>query len=80
VLALTGTLPEPWRGPLLTVVVVGALVLGVLAVVGWMRGREQIARAAGDGSEAHNKDGSKGGGRQEAIATGKRGRAINERK
>jgi hypothetical protein len=79
VLGLTDVLPEPWRGPLLTVVVIGALGLGALAVVGWMRGRTQIARAEGEESEAGNKDRSKTGGRQEAIATGKGGRAINER-
>jgi hypothetical protein len=80
VLALTEALPEPWRGPLLTVVVIGALLLSLLAVIGWMRGREQFARAEGTESEARNRDGSQGGGRQEAIARGKSARAINERK
>jgi O-antigen ligase len=79
VLALTDTLPEAWRGPLLVLTVLGALGLGALALVGWTRGREQVARADGPGSEARNKDSSKTGGRQEAIATGKGGKAVNER-
>ena len=79
VLALTNTLPEAWRGPLLVITVLGAVGLGVLAMVGSMRGREQIARAEGEESEARNKDGGKGGGPQRAVATAKGARAINER-
>lgn len=79
VLGLTELLPGVWRGLLLIFVAFGALGLGVLAVAGWIRGREQIARAEGEEAEARNRDVGKAGGRQEAIATGKGGRAINER-
>jgi hypothetical protein len=80
VLGLTEALPAPWRGPLLTIVAVGALILAMLGVVGWMRSRLQIAEATGDGAEARNKDASKAGGPQAATARGKGAIAINERR
>jgi hypothetical protein len=80
VLGLTEALPEPWRGPMLAIAAVGALALAILGVIAWLRGREQVARADGKGATAHNKDASKAGGRQQAVASGQQARAINERK
>jgi len=82
VLAETGAVPEGWRGPLLIVVAVGAVLLAVLAVLGWAHGRRggaQIATTRGDDSAAKNIDRSGTGGRQSASTRGARSPASNVR-
>ena len=82
VVAAVGILPEGWRGPVMVVVIVGAVLLGVLGVLGWARGTRggaQVARTEGDHSTAQNRDKTKTGGSQNASATGAYSTAINER-
>lgn len=82
VLGLTDAIPAAWRGPLLLVVALGAVVFGVLAVAGWIRssrGGDQNANTEGDRSEARNEDASRGGARQQATTRGKDSPATNIR-
>jgi hypothetical protein len=83
VLGLTNAIPDAWRGPLLLVVVCGAVGFAVLALAGWIRSSragDQVARTEGDRAEARNKDASKGGARQEATTRGKDSPATNIRR
>jgi MFS family permease len=83
VLGLTDAVPEAWRGPLLILVVLGAVCWAVLALAGWMRPSRadpQLARTEGDQSPARNEDASRTGGRQEATSRGKRSPATNIRR
>lgn len=79
-LGLTDVIPLGWRGPLFLVAALGTLGVAVLALVGWMRARDQIAATEGDRSEARNEDASKEGGRQEATTQGKDSPAVNIRR
>ena len=82
VLAAVGILPEGWRGPVVVVVIVGAVLLGVLAVLGWARGTRggaQVARTEGDHSAASNLDETKSGGSQDASTKGVNSPASNIR-
>ena len=82
VVAAVGILPEGWRGPVVVVVIVGAVLLGVLGVLGWSRGTRggaQVARAEGDHSAAQNRDKTKTGGSQHASAKGVNSPASNIR-
>ena len=82
VIAAAGVLPDAWRGPVLLASVVGAVLLGGLALVGWIRGARagsMVAVATGDGADASNIDKTKSGGSQSATATGSGARAHNER-
>ena len=84
VLGLTDAIPEAWRGPLLILVVLGAVSLAMLALAGWMRSSRagaQTAISKGGRSEARNEDSSgRGGGRQEATTRGNDSPAINVRR
>jgi MFS family permease len=82
VLAATDALPAGWRGPVIVLVVIGALLLGLLALAGWMRAARagaQVARTRGDDSAARNEDASRTGGRQEAVTRGNNAPATNIR-
>jgi O-antigen ligase len=83
VLGLTNAVPDAWRGPLLLVIVLGAVGFAALALAGWMRasrGGDQVARTEDDRSAAHNEDTSSGGARQEATTRGKDSPATNIRR
>jgi L-lactate permease len=77
VLETTGVLPEAWRGPVSVAIVVGAVLMGVLALIAWSRG----TRASGDFSAATNSDKTKGktGGSQRASTKGANSPATNKR-
>ena len=82
VVAAVGILPEGWRGPVAVVVIVGAVLLGVLAVLGWARGTRGgalVARTEGDYSAASNLDRTKAGGSQHASTKGANSPASNVR-
>jgi hypothetical protein len=82
VLGLTDLIPEAWRGPLLLVVVLGAVSFAVAALAGWMRNSsasDQVARTKGDRSAAYNED-AISGARQEATTSGKESPATNIRR
>ena len=82
VVAAIGILPEGWRGPVAVVVIVGAVLLGVLAVLGWARGTRggaQVAHTEGDHSAASNLDRTKTGGSQHASTKGANSPASNVR-
>jgi hypothetical protein len=83
VLSVTDALPEAWRGPLLMLVVLGAVGFVAVALAGWMRLNrvgDQVARTDGDNSAARNEDAGKGGGRQDATTRGKDSPATNIRR
>ena len=83
VVAAVDILPEGWRGPVAVVVIVGAVLLGVLAVLGWARGTRggaQVARTEGDRSDASNLDETKSNGSQHASTEGEDSPACNKRK
>jgi len=83
VLAAMDVLPEGWRGAVLTLVTIGILALGALALAGWMRGARagaMVARTEGDNSAALVEDASRTGGAQEAITRGKNSPATAIRK
>ncbi len=77
------TLAEPLRGWLLVTIAIGAFGIGALGIIGWVMGNRpgaQIARTAGDNSEVHNIDRTKGSsGRQVGQTRGKRSPVTNER-
>ena len=81
-LNVAGVLPEAWRGPVFMVIAVGAVLLALLAVLGWARGSRtgpQDARTESDGSAASNIDRTKSGGSQHAATEGKNAPASNLR-
>ena len=80
VLGLTDTIPDAWRGPLLVMVALGAVVFVVVALTGWGRNSrpgDQIAHAKGNRAPAYNYAGTGVGGRQEAKSEGDDAPAIN---
>ncbi len=77
VLDVAGVLPEAWRGPVLTAIVAGAVLLGVLAIRAWAGSRAQTARTQGDAAAAINRDRSEAGGPQTATTRGADAPAIN---
>jgi len=82
VVAAAGVLPEGWRGPVIVVIIVGTMLLGVLAVLGWARGTRggaQVARTERDHSAASNLDKTKTGGSQRASTAGENSPASNVR-
>lgn len=82
VMTATNTLPDGWRGPALIIIILGSILLGVLAVLGWIsgaRGNSQIARTEGDDSPAQNRDKTKAGGPQHASTVGAKSPASNVR-
>jgi hypothetical protein len=83
VLGLTNAIPEAWRGPLLVVVVLGAVGFAVVALAGWMRASragDQVARAKGNRSAAYHGDAGKDGARQEAATRDNDSPATNIRR
>ena len=72
VLGLTNVVQEAWRGPLLLVVVLGAIGFCILA----LRGGSQNAETKGDRSGALNE--SSRGARQRATTRGKDAPAVNK--
>lgn len=82
-LGLTDTIPEQWRGPLLLVVVLGAIAFVLLALAGWIhrsRAGAQIATTEGNRSEARNEDASKSVSSQQATTRGNDSSAVNIRR
>ncbi len=76
VLEGAGALPEAWRGPVLALIVAGAVGLGVLGIWAWARRGAQIARTTGDRSAAVILDKTKTGGSQTAGTKGADSPAI----
>ncbi len=77
-----GLLPENWRGPVVTLIIVSVTLLATGALGGWLlrqRGSAQIAKTEGDNAEARNDNASKDGARQEATTKGNNAPAINIR-
>lgn len=84
VVEASGVLPDTWRGPVLLIIVLGAVLLGVLGLLTWSRSTSvgaQIARTKGDKSPAINLDKTKAkaGGSQRARTTGASSPASNVR-
>lgn len=81
-LALTDTLPPGWHGPVLMASIIGILILGGIALLGWSRGNRagaQIARTEGNNSPAINIDKTKTAGAQTARTAGANAPATNQR-
>ena len=82
VVTSTHLLPETWRGPVLIVIIVGVVLLGLLAFLGWVCGKREDAQSAdteGDHSGASNIDKTMTGGGQRASTSGKNSPASNIR-
>lgn len=78
VLAQTRWVPEAWRGPLLLFIALAALCLGVIALVGWIRGGGDriVAKTEGDSSEARIEDAGKNTANLKATTRGKESPAV----
>ncbi len=74
--------PLDWRGPILLVTILGAVILAVAAVAAWGVDKwrnAQVAETRGDNSPASNEDRTKSISGQYATTTGDRSPAINKR-
>lgn len=75
----SGVLPEEWRGPVLIVIVLGAIGLGVLALLGWLCASAQVGHSEGADAPVNNTDKSKSTGSQVGTTKGDRSPVNNVR-
>jgi len=69
-----GFVPEHWRGPVLVVTILGAVILGSGALLAWVIDRrriEQVGETRADRSPVENQNLTKRGGRQYGRTQGK---------